>query len=241
MKSIFVCVAVAATAVLSQAAQAQAQAQPQPQDNGRIYVGVFLGDRLGNEQIFNGATLAGDPRHIQSPTKDGLDGGGYIGVIVADAPWGRLRTEAEISASKNSVDRLILNGQQRQLLQGRKSITATMLNFAYDTPRILDRLRFSAGAGVGAASIDYDIQYNVSPTGPTIFIPTNESGQLAYQLIGGASVDLTRHFALTADVRYLRVAEHKVERFNQSAGTLDSILDAKYHSTALTAGVRYTF
>ena len=214
---------------------------PAHAEDGKIYGAIFVGDRFGEDQTFSGETLSGQPRVIESPTKDGVIGGAVLGAIVKEARWGRIRAEAEIAASKNSVSRLILNGQERELLQGRKSVTTVMANLVYDTPKVLDRVRFSVGGGFGAASIDYNIQYNVAAAGPTILIPTNQSGRFALQAIGGVSVDVTERFALTADVRYLHVDTHQVERFNQTAGTLDSTLKAKYHSTAVTAGVRYFF
>ena len=116
-----------------------------------------------------------------------------------------------------------------------------MLNIAYDTPRIFDRVRLTAGAGFGLAAIDYDIQYNVAAAGPAISISTNQSGRLAYQLIGGASVELTDGLELTGDVRYFEVGSHQVERFNLTTGTLDSVLGTKYRSTRVTAGIRYAF
>lgn len=209
--------------------------------SGDVYVSVFVGDNLGRGQEFDGTAAGGAPRNIQTPTEDGVIGGGAIGLVVADTSYGRLRAEAEFSASKNDITDLVLNDLPRDLVRGRKSVAAGMLNVAYDTPRILDRLRLTAGAGFGLAAIDYDIQYNVAAAGPAISISTNQSGRLAYQLIGGASVNLTDRIELTGDVRYFEVDSHQVERFNLTTGALDSILDTKYRSTRLTAGVRYSF
>jgi opacity protein-like surface antigen len=224
--------ALIAAATLSAPAQAE---------DGQLYGAIFVGDRLGSDQTFSGANLAGAPRVIESPTKDGVIGGAVLGVIAKEGSWGRLRAEGEIAASKNSVKRLILNDVERELLEGRKSATTVMANLVYDTPKLLDRVRFSVGGGFGVAAIDYNIRYNVSAAGPAILIPTNVSGRLGIQAIGGVSVDLTPRFALTADVRYLHVDAHQVERFNQTAGTLDSTLRAKYDSTSVTTGVRYFF
>ncbi len=208
---------------------------------GDIYVSVFVGDNLGRDQRFEGANPAGAVRNIETPTKDGLLGGAAIGVVLSDSGIGRFRTEAEFSATKNDVRDLILNDVPRDLVRGRKSVTAGMLNLAYDTPRIFDRVRLTAGAGFGLAAIDYDIQYNVAAAGPAISISTNQSGRLAYQLIGGASVAITDRLELTGDVRYFEVGSHQVERFNLTTGALDSVLGTKYRATRLTAGIRYGF
>lgn len=220
---------------------AHAQDEGVHDQSGDVYVSIFVGDNLGRGQVFDGAAIGGAPRKIETPTKDGLIGGGAIGVIVADTGYGRVRAEAEFSASKNDITDLVLNDVPRDLVRGRKSVTAGMLNVAYDTPLIFDRVRFTAGAGLGLAAIDYDIQYNVAAAGPAISISTNQSGRLAYQLIGGASVSLTDRLELTGDVRYFKVGSHQIERFNLTAGTLDSVLNTSYRSTRLTAGVRYSF
>ncbi|MDF0487876.1 hypothetical protein PX554_07020 [Sphingomonas sp. H39-1-10] len=210
-----------------------------PQPEKRFYVGGFLGDRFGSGQTFSGANITGQPRVIETPTKADVTGGVMIGAVAAQGDWGRVRVEGELSASQNSIKRLVLNNVRRELLEGRKAITSEMVNVMYDTPKIANLVRLSAGAGVGNASIDYDIRYNVSASGPAINIPTSVSGHLAWQAIGGASVALGRRVELTTDVRYLRVSEHQVERFNATAGTLDSVLGTRYHSLAATAGFRF--
>jgi len=213
--------------------------QTAPEANKHFYAGAFLGDRFGSDQTFSGANITGQPRVIETPTKDHVTGGVMIGAVAAQGDWGRMRVEGELSASQNSIKRLVLNDVRRDLLEGRKSITSEMVNVIYDTPKIANLVRLSAGGGVGNASVDYDIRYNVSATGPAINIPTSVSGHLAWQAIGGASVALGRRLELTTDVRYLRVTEHQVERFNATAGTLDSVLGTRYHSLAATAGFRF--
>jgi opacity protein-like surface antigen len=213
--------------------------QDAPASDKRFYVGGFLGDRLGGDQTFSGSNIAGQPRVIDTPTKDHITGGLMIGVVAAQGDWGRMRVEGEVSASQNAIKRLVLNDVRRDLLEGRKSITSEMVNVMYDTPKLANLVRLSVGGGVGNASIDYDVRYNVSATGPAINIPTSVSGHLAWQAIGGASISLNRRVDLTTDVRYLRVSEHQVERFNATAGTLDSVLATRYHGVAATAGFRF--
>ncbi len=205
----------------------------------RFYVGGFIGDRFGSKQTFRGANIAGEPRVIETPTKDHVTGGLLVGAIAGQGNWGRARVEGEITASQNSVKRLILNDVRRDLLEGRKSITTEMVNVIYDTPKLANLVRLSVGGGVGNGSIDYDIRYNVSAAGPAINIPTSVSGHLAWQGIAGASVSLGRRVELTTDVRYLRITGHQIERFNATAGTLDSVLSTRYHSIAATAGFRF--
>ena len=138
---------------------------------------------------------------------------------------------------------------RRGLIDGESQVTTQMVNIAYDTPR-WGKLRGMVGAGVGAASFDYDIQYDVGATpgapaggsiGPIINIPTSTSGRLAYQLMIGGQYELSPSWELTAELRYLWGDDHKIERFNQTTGALDSVLDAKYESSAVTFGARHRF
>jgi opacity protein-like surface antigen len=208
---------------------------------GSIYVGGFLGDRFGREQTLSGATPAGLPRVIETDAKDGLTGGVVIGAVAATGDWGRARVEAEFSASRNTLKRLDLNGQQRTLLEGRRSVTTEMVNLIYDTPRIAERLRFSLGAGIGHGAIDYDTRYLVTADGPAINIPTSVSGKIALQGIAGASIALGGGLELVGDVRYSRIGRHQVERFNATAGTLDSVLSTRYSNVVATGGFRFFF
>lgn len=222
---------------LSTMANAQAG---ESSDGGRtFYVGGIVGDRLGRDQTFRGANLANQPRVIEARLKDGVLGGLVLGAVAANEDWGRLRVETELSANRNSLKRLALNGTGRELLEGRRSITSELVNVVYDTPKLANLIRLSVGGGIGAAAVDYDIRYNVGPTGPAINIPTSVSGHLAWQAIGGASVAIGPRVELTSDVRYFRLTGHQVERFNATAGTLDSVLRTRHSSIAATAGFRF--
>lgn len=218
-------------------------------DDGRFYVGGFAGVNLGEEQSFSGANLAGAPRRIDAPQDDGALAGLVVGFVASEGEWGRLRFEAELASRKNDVEKLTLNGVQRRLIDGETQVTTQMVNVAYDTPR-WGKLRGMIGAGVGAASFDYDIQYDVggvpgapagAPIGPIINIPTSASGRLAYQAMIGGQYELSPSWELTAELRYLWGDDHKVERFNQTTGALDSVLDATYESSAVTIGARHRF
>jgi len=206
----------------------------------RFYVGGFAGGHFGEEQSFSGANLAGAPRQIDAPQDDGAVAGLVLGMVATEGGWGRLRVEAEFAHRQSDVERLSLNGVQRELLQGESSVSTQLVNLLYDTPQ-WRKLRGTLGAGIGAASYDYDIRYNVAAAGPTINIPTSVSGKLAYQAIIGVQYALTPTWELSADYRYLWGDDHQIERFNQTAGTLDSVLDATYESSAFTVGARYRF
>lgn len=227
-----------AGALLAQPAFAQSSTSGD-EDHGRFYIGGFVGARFGDDQTFRGATVAGDPRKIETTSDADVMGGVVLGAVAAQGDWGRARVEGELGASRNSLKRLKLNGTGRELLEGRTSITTTMVNLIYDTPKVGNLVRFSAGGGVGMAGVDYDIRYKVAAAGPAITIPTSASGHLAFQAIGGASIALGKRVELTADVRYLHVTGHQVERFNATAGTLDSVLQTRSHNLAATAGFRF--
>jgi opacity protein-like surface antigen len=242
MRSLMCNVLVSCAAIMSTPAIAQERFGSEGERGaGSIYLGGFLGDRFGREQTLSGANVAGQPRVIDTSAKDGLTGGLVIGAVAAAGSWGRARVEAEFAASRNNLDALSLNGQQRALLEGRRSASTQMVNIIYDTPQIAGRLRLSVGGGVGHGAVDYDTRYLVAAAGPEINIPTSVSGNVAWQGIAGASFALGGGLELTTDVRYSRVGRHQVERFNATAGTLDSVLSTRYNNLAATAGFRYFF
>lgn len=218
-------------------------------EESRFYVGAFAGGNFGEVQKFNGANLAGARRDIDLSLDDGVLAGATLGFIASQGDWGRLRLEAELAGRRNDVERLSLNGVQRQLLDGETQVTTQMVNLAYDTPR-WGKFRGMVGGGLGAASFDYDIRYDAGavqppvsppPVGPIINIPTSASGRMAYQVMVGGQYELSPSWELTADFRYLWSDDHQVERFNQSTGVLDSVLDATYESSSVTVGTRYRF
>jgi opacity protein-like surface antigen len=231
----------AASASLTAATSVRAEDAAGHKSSGSIYLGGFVGDRFGRHQTISGANPAGQPRVIETTAKDGLLGGASIGAVVADGGWGRARVEAELTSSRVNLANLSLNSQRRELLQGRRSVATQMVNIVYDTPRIADRVRLSLGGGVGHGAIDYDTRYLVAATGPEINIPTSVSGKIAFQGIAGASIAISRGIELTTDVRYTRIGQHEVERFNATAGTLDSVLSTRYSSVVGTAGFRFFF
>lgn len=205
-----------------------------------FYAGGFAGASFDDQHLFKGATPTGAARRIETPVKDGAYAGLTLGAVVVDADWGRVRVEGELASRQNKVEKLVLNDVQRQLIEGAKTATTTMINVAYDTPKVFDRVRFSVGAGVGHASLDYDVRYMVTANGPFIAIPTSV-GVVGYQAMAGAQYDLTDRIELTTDVRYFEAGDHQVERFNHTTGALDSVLDADYSAVSVTAGARFRF
>lgn len=231
MKVFFGAAAMAAAVLASTGARA---------DDGRFYVSGFLGDNIGVTQKLNGQTAGGLVRNIEAPVQDDISGGVALGIVAKQGDWGRVRLEGEFTARDNNLDKLVLNGVRRQLLGGDTSVTAEMVNFAYDTPKYWNLVRFSVGGGVGIASVDYNINYLVTAAGPQIAIPSSIT-TLGYQAIAGASLEVADGIELITDARYFGVADQKAERFNASAGTLDSVLTAKYASATVNVGLRYHF
>ncbi len=88
-----------------------------------------------------------------------------LGAVVADASWGRLRAEAEFTSGKNDIQNLSLTGTRRERLIGRKPVTTMMLNAAYDTPKIWDRVRFTVGAGAAVMTTTLSTTFSGRPQG----------------------------------------------------------------------------
>ncbi len=222
------------------------------------YVTGFAGADSPDSEALDGSNAAGQVRDIDVSLEDGAVSGLAIGVASTDYSFGRFRAEVEASFRQSDVGGVRLNGVDRVVLEGSEvSVAAGMINLVYDTPVYFERLRFSAGAGFGIASIDHEIRYLVVtpaaigtfPGNLQIAIPATET-TYAYQIIGGVEVALSPHWSLVGDIRYFDLGEIQAQRFILNTiidgvpttnGTLDSILDAEYSTTSVTAGLRFTF
>lgn len=111
----------------------------------------------------------------------------------------------------------------------------------------------SVGAGFGIAGVDNEVEYLVANASATngqahIALPGTEV-TYAYQLMAGVEVEVTPFLSLVADVRRLELGDYQAERYilntpgvgSGTNGTLDSILDAEWSATSVTAGLRYRF
>lgn len=218
-----------------------ALAQDESNTTGGIYASGSVGIVQSDDQLINGANAAGAPRRIITDMDKGSNFALAIGYATNDASWGRVRGELEFGSQKADLKALSLNGVNRALIgEPDKSVKTGMINVFYDTPAFLGPVRAEFGAGLGKSKVDYNVRYNVSATGPAIEIPTNAS-QGAYQLMAGLSGRVTGGLELFTQFRYLKVKDHKVERYNRTAGTLDSVLDAEYSSKSFNVGLRYVF
>lgn len=211
----------------------------------RFYVSVHAGQDTQDDETISGANAANLPRELDLSFDDGRVYAAAIGIKAMEGDWGRVRFDAELSQREADLDTLFLNGVQQTVRQGSHVlITAAMLNAYYDTPVYFDRVRFYAGAGVGIADIDHQVRYRITgganPSNVNIAIPTSEP-TWAYQLVGGAEFILSPNWSLLTDVRMVEFGDVQVQRFNFTAGTLDSVLDADKSTVSLMAGLRYSF
>ena len=229
-------IAIAALALTTSPALAQGKT-----DTGGVYLSGSAGIVQSDDQLINGANAAGAPRRIITDMDKGSAFAIALGYATQDASWGRVRGELEFAKQKADLKALSLNGVNRALIgEPDKSVKTGMLNVFYDTPAFIGPIRAEFGAGIGRSKMNYNIRYNVSATGPAIEIPTNPS-QGAYQLMAGLSGRVSGGLELFTQFRYLKIKDHKVERFNRTAGTLDSTLDAEYSSKSFNFGLRYVF
>lgn len=208
---------------------------------GGIYASGAVGIVKSDDQLINGANAAGMPRRIITDMDKGFAFALALGYATKDANWGRVRGELEFSRQKADLRALSLNGINRALIgEPDKVVKTGMLNVFYDTPAFIGPIRAELGAGIGRSKLDYNIRYNVTATGPAIEIPSDPS-QGAYQLMAGLSGRVSGGLELFTQFRYLKVNDHRVERFNRTAGTLDSTLDAEFSAKSFNVGVRYVF
>lgn len=208
---------------------------------GGVYVSALAGVVTSDDHRITGANAAGAPRRIVTTLDRGSAFAFALGYATKDADWGRVRGEAEFARQEAKLDALSLNEVGRALIgEPDKSVTTGMLNLYYDTPAFIGPVRAEFGAGLGTSKVNYNVRYNVTATGPSIEIPTATS-QFAYQVIAGLSGRISGGLELFTQFRLLEVKDHRVERFNRTAGVLDSTLDAEHGSKSVTFGARYIF
>lgn len=236
LRQTFSAAAISAMSLTASAALAQNE-----NATGGIYVSGSAGIVKSDDQLIDGETAAGAPRRIITDMGSGSAIALAVGYATKDDSWGRLRGELEFARQKADLKALSLNGVDRALNgDPDKSVQTGMVNIFYDTPAIFGPVRAEFGAGIGRSKMDYNIRYNVTANGPAIEIPTNPS-QGAYQLMAGLSGRVAGGLELFTQFRYLKINDHQVERFNRTAGALDSTLDAEFSSQSFLVGARYVF
>ena len=234
-------VLVAATITLAGAIPANAQAPDQ-----RFYVSIHVGQDLQDDESIRGFNAANLPRNNDLTFADGRVYAAALGVNAFKGDWGRIRFDAELSHREADVDTIFLNNVEQTIRQGSHVLmTAAMLNAYYDTPVYFDHVRFYAGVGAGIANVDHQVRYRITggtaPSNADIAIPSAEP-TWSYQLVGGGEYILTPNWSLLADVRFVEFGNHQIQRFNLTAGALDSVNDAADKSSvSVTAGLRYAF
>jgi opacity protein-like surface antigen len=211
----------------------------------RFYVSVHAGQDVQDDEQIRGANAAGLPRNNDLTFADGRVYALALGVNAFEGDWGRVRFDAELSQREADVETIALNGVRHTIRQGSHvRMTAAMLNAWYDTPLYFDHLRFYAGVGAGIANIDHQVRYQITgganPSNAQIAIPSAEP-TWAYQLVGGVDYALTPNWSVLADVRMVEFGDTQIQRFNLTAGALDSVNDAEKSSVSITAGLRYAF
>jgi opacity protein-like surface antigen len=231
-------IAAAATILLAGSAHAQTP-------ENRFYVSLHAGQDRQDDQAIRGFNVANLPRNNDLTFDDGRVYAAALGINAFEGDWGRVRFDAELSQREADLDTIFLNNVEQTARQGSHvRMTAAMLNAYYDTPVYFDHVRFFAGAGVGIANIDHQVRYQITgganPSNANIAIPTAEP-TWAYQLVGGAEYALTKDWSLLADVRFVEFGDVQIQRFNLTAGLLDSVNDTNKSSVSLTAGLRYAF
>ncbi len=232
---------VSASALMASAGLASPAFAQSADSSGGVYVSGSAGILTSDSHLINGATAAGAPRRIITDMENGLALAFAVGYATKEADWGRVRAELEYGRRQANLRALSLNGVNRALIgEPDKVATTGMVNAFYDSPTFLGPVRAELGVGVGYSKVDYNVRYNVTATGPAIEIPTNPT-QFGYQLIGGFSGRVTRKVELFTQFRYLKISDHLVDRFNRTAGTLDSVLTANYDAKSVMFGARYVF
>jgi len=137
-----------------------------------------------------------------------------------------LRLEGEFGYRTNDVDKITgFSGTSGDI-----NTSTFMTNLLYDFH--LDGLPITPyiGAGIGAARVAVD----ASTTSPAMTVNDSDVG-FAWQGIVGASLELNRYLALTADYRFVNAPDLT---FKNNSGTK---LDSDYTTNQIMVGLRFTF
>jgi len=211
------------------------------------YVSAFGGIDLGSKSDIYGHNPAGMLRDIDVKYKSSFIYGLSVGANVYQGPYGSISAEFEYanrdlktkSLSLNSVERS-LNGEKINSLE----INSYMANVIYESNYIVDKLKYSMGAGIGLANMSYDVNYLVNNAAtPTQINIKSTNNPLAYQFMVGLAYDFTENIAALYNVKYFSVRDHNVNRYKLNNGPgLESVLNSGFDdSWSMNLGLRYTF
>ncbi|PAA94907.1 outer membrane protein [Serratia fonticola] len=211
------------------------------------YVSAFGGIDFGSKSDIYGHNPAGMLRDIDVKYKNSFVYGLSVGTNIYQGSYGSISAEFEYanrdlktkSLSLNSVDRS-LNGERGNSLK----INSYMANVIYESNYIIDKLKYSMGAGIGLANMSYDVNYLVNNAAtPTQVNIKSTNNPLAYQFMLGLAYDFTENIAVLYNVKYFSVKDHNVNRYKLNNGPgLESVLNSGFDdSWSMNLGLRYTF
>lgn len=211
------------------------------------YVSAFGGIDFGSKSDIYGYNPAGMLRDIDVKYKNASVYGLSFGANIYQGAYGSISAEFEYAnknldtktLSLNSVDRE-LNGEKGNSLE----INSYMANVIYESNYIVDKLKYSMGAGIGLARMSYDVNYLVNNAAtPTQINIKSTNNPLAYQFMVGLAYDFTENISALYNVKYFSVRDHNVNRYKLNNGPgLESVLNSGFDdSWSMNLGLRYTF
>ncbi len=171
---------------------------------------------------------------INTDFDNGYGFGAAIGWRLREVGTGnRLRAEAEVSYRSNDVDTHKLNGGALAGSAGDIESTAAMVNVLVD---FSEQSSFSPylGGGLGIAHIEAD---GFGVTAIPNVVSEGES-VLAFQVIVGASWDISQSTEIFGEYRYFATDDPKVQT---SAATGGVSTEIEYQSNNVLLGVRFSY
>jgi opacity protein-like surface antigen len=119
-------------------------------------------------------------------------------------------------------------------LNGDVGVWSIMANLFYDID--LGDFDLFVGGGLGYASLDFDVER----ADQNFTIADGTDDRFAYQLMAGASYDLTENTAVVLRYTYFDTLGDKVSVFNDFGGP-DTEIDIPYENHSVTGGLRFSF
>jgi outer membrane protein W len=192
---------------------------------GKIYGGASM---LGDQDLSQTGVAAAGAKADASFDSGWMAGaaGGYYFTdnIAAEIAW---------DYRSNGLDKANFGGGTN-FSEGDFASNIFFVNGYYHfNPVMNSKFRPYVGAGLGfVEEIDIDLE-----TAGGVETSYTNDGEVAYQLIAGASYGLTNDWDLTADVRYVRVSGIDLKN-EKGAGELKNV---DYDPVSLTVGAVYKF
>jgi opacity protein-like surface antigen len=187
---------------LATAARGQ-PAQPQPGYGQGWYVGLgFAPAWLNADYHFTDGSVASPSSATSFMINGALGYKWELWRFEVEPYWTNPHSDTVTLNGPITVNPLIAPPSNNNIVQAHGDVTVAgaLFNAAYDFP-IADRFFFTAGFGIGWATVSPNVEFN------GISVIDHEESAFAWQLLAGISYAVNREFELQVDYRYTGIGD----------------------------------